>query len=67
MESVDEILIIGIGVDGRHESVFRPNASSRTFARGEAVRSARGVRDDEVTSGVELILIDTDPNVASGF
>jgi len=34
MESVDEILIIGIGVDGRHESVFQAERVIEAFARG---------------------------------
>jgi len=64
---VEQVLVVGVGVDGRHQPRFvTPKASSRTFThRHEAVRRARGIGDDVVLSRVVGVFVDAITNVAS--
>ncbi len=61
VERVDQLLVTGIGVDGRHEPVLDAEGVIEHLGQdGQAVRRARGVGDDEVVGRVELFLVHAD-------
>ena len=49
VDLVGHALVVGVGVAGRHQALFDPERLVQHLGhRGQAVRRARGVRDDPV-------------------
>jgi len=58
MRKVQELLVVGIGMDRRHDTVLDPEIFQQHFGdRRQAVRRARRVRDDVMGFGVELVFV----------
>ena len=58
MRQVENLLVVGVAVHGRHEAVLEPEVIHHDLDDGnEAVGGAGGVRDDVVLGGIVLLVI----------
>ena len=56
---VEEVLVVGVGVDGGHEPAAHPEGVVEDLDHGhEAVGGARGVGHHHVAAGVEVVVVD---------
>ena len=61
MECIDQTLVTGIGVNGRHESILDSECVIEDLGQdGKTIRGAGRVRNDEVPLRVELLFIHPD-------
>ncbi len=60
VRGIEDALVVGVGVDGRHHGVFDAEAFVEDFGhRCEAVGGARGV-GDQLVFGFEVVIVDTE-------
>ena len=64
---VEDALVVGVGVDGRHEALLDAERVLQHLGhRRQAVGGAGRVRDDVVLLGVVLVVVDAEQIVTSG-
>ena len=59
MREVEDLLIVGVGVNRGHETTLDAEGVVKNLGHGrKAVSGARGIRDDVVGRGVVLVVVD---------
>ena len=68
MHEVEQVLIVGVGVHGRHQTLLHAEGVVEDLDHGdEAVGRAGGVGHDRVLTGIEGLVVDADDEGGVGF
>ena len=68
MRQVEDLLVVGVGVDGGHQPLDDAEVLEQDLGhRGQAVGGAGGVGNDVVAGGVVMVLVDPHADRQVGF